>query len=320
MDRTGPYGGDAMTDRAAEWRPAEGAPARDERSPDPTAIRAGIRETRERLGDTLEALGERLNPQHITQQFKHEIRDATIGRVEHMARHAADRVQETRLSMMDTIRDNPIPAAMVGLGLGWLFMNRRRADGHASSDRDAYGSYRQPRVDAYDTGAYRGAEGGARDSRYYAAGPYAGAGSAGRAHAEDTGGSAPGAVDRVRDRAQETAHEVAERTQHAAHAVAQQTRTQVRRVEDRFEEQPLVVGAATLALGLAAGLALPASDREVRLMGDARDRLVDRVKDVAGETAGKVQHVASRVMDEAQTTARDAARDEGLGGPRTPQL
>jgi hypothetical protein len=113
---------------------------------------------------------------------------------------------------------------------------------------------------------------------------------------------------------------VAERTQHAAQAVAQQTRTQVRRVEDRFDEQPLVVGAATLALGLAAGLALPPSDREVRLMGDARDRLVDRVKDVAEEAAGKVQHVAARVMDEAQDTAREAARDEGLTGSRSPQL
>jgi ElaB/YqjD/DUF883 family membrane-anchored ribosome-binding protein len=317
-----------MADRASEWRPSA-ARSPDERMPDPAAIRAGIRETRERLGDTLEALGERLNPhqltQDLTQRIKHDIRDATIGRVEHMARHAADRVHETRSSMMDTIRENPIPAAMVGIGLGWLFMNRRRTESHAPN-RDAYAAYRQPRVDAYDTGAY-GA--GAYDSRY-AAGPAAGAYGAGHPQ-RDHPADAPGALDRARDRAQETAHQVADRTQHAAHevaertrhagqAVAHQTRAQVRRVEDRFEEQPLVVGAATLALGLAAGLALPVSDREVQLMGDARDRLVDRVKDVAEETAGKVQHVASRVMDEAQTTARDAARDEGLGSARTPQL
>jgi ElaB/YqjD/DUF883 family membrane-anchored ribosome-binding protein len=304
-----------MADRAGEWRPAA-ARTSDEHTPEPAAIRAGIRETRERLGDTLEALGERLNPHHITDRIKHDIRDATIGRVEHMARHAADRVHETRSSMMDTIRENPIPAAMVGIGLGWLFMNRRRTDGHASSGRDLYAAHRQPRVDAYDTGAYGAA--GTYDSRYYAGGAaYAG----GPAYpARDHDADAPGAVDRARERAQETAHAVADRTQQAAHTVAQQTRTQVRRVEDRFEEQPLVVGAATLALGLAAGLALPVSDREVQLMGDARDRLVDRVRDVAEETAGKVQHVASRVMDEAQTTARDASRDEGLGGPRASQL
>jgi len=291
--------------------------ADDDHAPDPAELRAGIRETRERLGETLEELGARLNPQHIRQQVKHDIRDATIGRVEHMARQAADRVQETRSSLADTIRENPIPAAMIGIGLGWLFMNRRRGD-DTSRARGAYDPYRQPRIDAYDTGAYGGSYGAAYDARY----------------AAGTGGYQshdPGAAERVRERASETAHDVAERTQyaaqavaqqtqHAAHAVAQQTRTQVRRVEDRFDEQPLVVGAATLALGLAAGLAVPPSDREVRLMGDARDRLVDRVKDVAGEAAGKVQHVAARVMDEAQDTAREAARDEGLTGSRSPQL
>lgn len=310
-----------MADRASEWTGADAAPRHaDDTTPDPAVIRAEIRETRERLGETLEELGARLNPQHITRQVKHDIRDATIGRVEHMARHAADRVQETRSSMMDTIRDNPIPAAMVGIGLGWLFMNRRRIDGHPAGG-SAYAPYRRPRVDAYDTGAYGEAYGGRAqagtyDSRY-AAGGYAAGAYAGGAYAKP---DEPGAVDRARERASETAHEVAERTQHAAHAVAEQTRTQVRRVEDRFDEQPLVVGAATLALGLAAGLALPPSDREVRLMGDARDRLVDRVKDVAEETADKVQHVAARVMDDAQTTAREAARDEGLTGSRAPQL
>lgn len=317
MERDDVQGADATSPaRAREWSAAAEPPSpHDDRTPDPAQLRAGIRETRERLGDTLEELGARLNPQHIRQQVKHDIRDATIGRVEHMARHAADRVQETRSSLAETIRENPIPAAMVGIGLGWLFMNRRRGDdGHRA--RGASDAYRQPRIDAYDTGAYGGAYGGAYDPRYAAGtGGYAGAYAAGGYQSHD-----PGAAERVRERASETAHDVAERTQHAAHAVAQQTRLQARRVEDRFDEQPLVVGAATLALGLAAGLALPASDREVRLMGDARDRLVDRVKDVAEEAADKVQHVAARVMDEAQDTAREAARDEGLTGSRSPQL
>ena len=99
-------------------------------TPDPAALRADIRETRERLGDTLEELGERLNPSllkhQVTQQVREHVRDATIGRVEHMARHAADRVSETRSTMIDTIRENPIPAAMAAFGLGWLFMNRSR--------------------------------------------------------------------------------------------------------------------------------------------------------------------------------------------------
>ncbi len=48
---------------------------------------------------------------------------------------AVDRVDDTRHSIMDNIRDNPIPAAMVGLGLGWLFINGRRDDRDARPAR-----------------------------------------------------------------------------------------------------------------------------------------------------------------------------------------
>jgi ElaB/YqjD/DUF883 family membrane-anchored ribosome-binding protein len=317
-----------MAERPHDWTAGDPNAHRadDPATPDPETIRAEIRETRDRLGHTLEELGERLNPQHIGQRVKHDIRDATIGRVEHMARQAVDRVQETRNSLADTIRENPIPSAMIGIGLGWLFMNRRR-----SAPSNVYGpyvAYPPRRVDAYDTGAYGGSgygTSGTYDSRYAAGGAYA-------AYDADE----PGAAERVRERASELGHEASERVREFGHEagerarefgqeaserareLADRTRSQARRaearVEDRFREQPLVVGAATLALGLAAGFALPATEREVALMGDARDKLVDRVKDVASETGEKVQHVASRVIDEAQHTAKEAARDEGLAG------
>src|SRR5688572_12085355 len=95
----------------------------------PSAIRADIQRTRERMGRTVEELGERLNPDRLKQQVKQNLHDATIGKAENMARNAAYRVDETRHNMMDNIRDNPIPAAMVGIGLGWLLLNNRRNDG-----------------------------------------------------------------------------------------------------------------------------------------------------------------------------------------------
>jgi hypothetical protein len=106
----------------------------------------------------------------------------------------------------------------------------------------------------------------------------------------------------------ETAGQLADRAQNVAGNVAQQTRTQTRRVQEQFTENPLAIGTATLALGLAAGLSVPATRKEAELVGDARDRLVDRVRNVARETKDKVQHVAERAMNEAET----AARDEGL--------
>src|ERR687886_211968 len=108
---------------------------------DPAAIRAEIAETRERLGDTIEEIGERLNPRHIKEQVKQNVREATIGRVENMAHSAVDRVNDTRRTITDTIRDNPIPAALVGVGLGWLIYNGTRQGSRGASRQSGVSEY-----------------------------------------------------------------------------------------------------------------------------------------------------------------------------------
>ena len=64
-------------------------------------LRADISATRSRMSETLDELGERLNPhvikEEITERVKEGIRGATIGRVPKMARHTADRMHDTRL-------------------------------------------------------------------------------------------------------------------------------------------------------------------------------------------------------------------------------
>src|SRR5688572_28778585 len=87
---------------------------------DPVALRADIDRTRRRISEDLDELGQRLNPQNVKAQIKDGVREATIGRVENMARQAGD-------GLMQTIKDNPLPAAMAGIGLAWLFMNRSGA-------------------------------------------------------------------------------------------------------------------------------------------------------------------------------------------------
>lgn len=283
-----------------------------------TVIRAEIVETRERMSDTLDEIGERLNPhvirEQVTERVKDGIRDATIGRMEHMARSAADRVSDTRSSMADTIRDNPIPAAMVAVGLGWLMWNgrsdRQQGSRGLAAGRSAYGG---PYAAGY---AYGGS------NPYTGVGEYAG----GYAGAYGSSESERGAMERARERAgeatdsvKERAHEladrahdvagtVAERTHDLAGTVADRTRRGAGRVEDGFYANPLALGAVAAAVGLAAGLAAPATDREVQLMGGAHDRLVDTVKDRVQDLAQKTETVVDRTANEAKT----AAREEGL--------
>ena len=279
-----------------------------------TVIRAEIVETRERMSDTLSEIGERLNPHvvkdQVTERVKDGIRDATIGRVEHMARNAADKVSETRSGIADTIRENPIPAAMVAIGLGWLAMNGRK-----ESSRD---DYRRP----YRFGAAGGPYAGGASASYGAGGAYGATGYGGygqgmeeeslvdkaRDRAGDLGASAKNAAGSVVEGAQNAAGAVAHGAQDLAGAVVDRTRRGAGRVEDTFYENPLAIGAVSLALGIAAGLAAPPTDREVQLMGSARDRFVDQVKDTVQDKAEKAQHVAERAMEE----TKNAAREEGL--------
>src|SRR5918992_5511475 len=103
--------------------------------PETTIIRAEIRETRERMGETIEEIGERLNPNRLKAQVKEDIREATIGRVENAARNTVERVSEAPRSIANVMRENPIPAAMIGIGLGWLLFNRRERNGSTASYR-----------------------------------------------------------------------------------------------------------------------------------------------------------------------------------------
>ncbi len=105
-------------------------------SDEPGALRHDIAQTRESMSRTIDAIQERLSPQRIvneaketvkdtvreaTESVKDSVREATVGRVQDMATTIRDSASDAGNSVMDTIRQNPIPAAMAGLGLGWLF-------------------------------------------------------------------------------------------------------------------------------------------------------------------------------------------------------
>ncbi|MFN2398223.1 MAG: DUF3618 domain-containing protein [Gemmatimonadaceae bacterium] len=263
------------------------------------AIQSDISATRERMSHTLGQIGERLNPQHLKDKVKEGIHDATIGKVKNMAQKTANRVQETGHSITDTIRENPIPAALVGVGLGWLFFSKRRSVAN-NVGRQTYRDSAQSRGGAYSYSDYTSS------------------GSTSDGHGTGFEGT-QSTAERVKDRAdeivgdiKEKAGEVADKAKDVASDVGERSRYEASRVEDRFYENPLAIGAIAIAAGVAAGLALPATHKETTLVGAARDRFVDRVREVAAETKDKVENVADRVMDEAKSTAKEAAREEGL--------
>lgn len=149
-------------------------------SDDPEEIREQIERTREDMSLTLDELQERLSPQHLAQQAKDTVREATVGRVQHMVESAgttasevAERAQDTAGTIVERAREYPIPVALVGAGLVWWMMRGSSSNGGTSSRsgpswRTSSGRASYPGAAAYDAaydeaGYDVGSEGG-RDS------------------------------------------------------------------------------------------------------------------------------------------------------------
>ncbi len=111
-------------------------------SDDPDMIRRQIEHTRAQLTSTINAIGERLSPENLIEQAKTSVREATVGRIKDMSYQANRRVEGMSNSLGDTMRANPLPVALVGIGLGWLALATRSKRSGNGSDMSGNYSYR----------------------------------------------------------------------------------------------------------------------------------------------------------------------------------
>ncbi len=255
--------------------------------PDPTRAeiertRAEIERTRADMSETVDAIQDRLSPENLKEQAKDRVKEATVGRA-----------QEAGSGIMTTIRANPLPAALTGIGLTWLFASARSQ----SSGRSRY--YRGRTYDAYDYDY---------PPRY----DYDSTTTSGPSSAGEVLGRTRDKVGETASRAQDRTGQVASQAQDRASNVSDQVQYQTRRANDQLQrmlrQNPLTVGALAVGVGAAVGLALPQTSREHEVMGEARDTLVEKAQEKAGEAQEKVQ----RVAEEAQSAAKGEAENQGL--------
>lgn len=77
--------------------------------------RAEIESTRADMGETVDAIQQRLSPENLKEQAKDRVKEATVGKA-----------QGGGSTIVESVRANPLPAALTGLGLTWLLMSARR--------------------------------------------------------------------------------------------------------------------------------------------------------------------------------------------------
>ena len=226
-------------------------------------IRADIETTREEMGGTLEALGDKLDPGRVVEQAKENVREATIGRVEEAVETVGATTRGMTDMVLETIRRNPIPAAITGAGLLLLWMNRSQTDGR-------HGSYRN--AERYP---YRGESGSS-------GGPIEGAKEAASSAADGVSNVALS----VGEGAQQAVGEVAYRGREAASQVG----TQFDRV---LQTSPLALGAVALGAGAVVGALVPETQQEREMLGEASQKVGSTVRDTVSEAMSTVEEKAS---------------------------
>ncbi|MFL5522619.1 MAG: hypothetical protein ACJ8AF_00780, partial [Gemmatimonadaceae bacterium] len=247
-------------------------------------------------------LGTRLNPERLKQQAKDKIRGATIGKVQTMAQTTVDKASNAGRSVTDIVRDNPLPAALIAAGISWMAWNSKRGKSSISETSSVEGSWEDSER------SYRSTSQRYRSSEYGQSSGISQSGNGDDGLPEKVRERAGTVVDGVGSLAQRTT----EKTRSAAGAVAETAKAQTDKVADALQSNPLPLGLIAAALGVAAGLALPTTQKERELVGEKRDEIVDKAKGVVTEKKEQVKRVAERVVSEARTAATQAAREEGL--------
>jgi hypothetical protein len=285
-------------------------------------IRTGLADARDIVKDDL---------QKAITHAKQSARAATLGKVEDLATSLGDVMNETRDTLLETIRHNPIPAALAGVGLAWLLMNRsssaERRRPQDTRGPEGYGP-RTATGSSFRDGARHGSQAVA-DVAHRASDVVSHAGhrmastatealaQAGETvhHAGESAGAllqgAASAAGHVSDHAAHAALHFVQGASDAASGALESARSQARRVERGFDsmlrERPLAVGAAVVIAGAALGYALPRTRQEDALMGQSRDRFIQGAEAAIHDAASAVGHVTALTADATKDALEGAA-------------
>ena len=228
-------------------------------------IEREIARTREEMSETIGAIQDRLRPSTIVSNTVERVKSAATERVKHMADSAShsardlmDRTRDAAGEMSHSAPRHTVPTALIGIGCAWLMYHWLRNPGRGRQASSLYGD----------------------------------------------DGVAPGMFDpeefyRDTDTWDPPEEFASLGTSHSTRDLAREAGTAVTRTQNQLQRlmhsNPLLVAAGALAVGAAVGLALPATQRENALMGEARESVMERGHDLARSAASRAKDAAGNV-------------------------
>jgi len=278
-------------------------------------IKGQIEETRREMGETIDAIQEKLSLSNISDQVsehvsnavetaKDAVYDATVGKAVYFMKNVGDGI--TSNSIVRTAKNNPFPFILIGLGAGLLAYQNFSS----GSRRRSHGVYRgRHEFRAADT-EFEG-QGIRQDFDRTSPGRNRQAGSMVNSAKETLSGvgesvsSAAGTAYNKVSGAVDTVYSSTGDALGTAYNKVGEFGSVARDQYDHYlEENPLALGAVALAVGAAVGMAIPSTRYEGELMGEARQQLVERAQSTATGLLDKTK----QVVNETGKTMTEQAR------------
>ena len=291
-------------DSALERREFDSTVSTDETPEETEQIKARISETRSQMGETIDAIQERLSIANIQEQVSETVSsalesakdtayDATIGKAVSFMKNVGDGITDS--GAFRTVTKNPLPLALIGLGTGLLVYQSysRKSSYRSTGPRGLYGRS--------EAGSFESGRSSAGNIPNRTSEGISGKASAALESVTSTAGSAIDSVTGAVTNAYSGAGDIANR---AYDRVGEYGNVVSEKYDEYLEENPLALGALAVAFGAAVGFAIPSTQYEGRLMGEARENLMERAQEAAGSLVDKAKQVAN----EAGQTIKEEAR------------
>ena len=240
---------------------------------DPERLEREIDQKREDIGQIVDALENKLSPGQI---------------FDRVVNFSKGNGREFTQNIGQTLKANPVPVLLTSIGLLWLYASR--------NDTPSPGTGRSTFI-ASRPGMGSGVDAdGMMDRAREIGGNVSDT-------VSDTWNQARSRVSDAAAQVSDTASRLADSAQDARAALQHQAERATQGFNNLLRDNPLALGAIGIAVGALLGAALPSTEPENRLMGEASDRLAERAKQVVQTGADK---------------ARDAVHDMGQppGGVR----
>lgn len=298
-----------------------------DQSRDYDALQRDIRESQSRITETIGALRHKagqLAPRTVMENAMNRMHSNSGGRGQRQDDRNDHRFQRGQSrgwtsSVSSAVRDNPIPLALIGLGVGWLALSgsgydRRIArSGAVHSVRDRAGTAAE-----YARDTFYSATDSVRDAASTAYDRASDAVSSARDHIPGMGGHTYS----VGQSSQQSSRQSGSTPSHhdsGRHGLmaTERMHSATSRLWDMVDEHPLVAGVMGVALGAALGASIPSTRYENEWIGDYADEATHRAKELAQEAMDRGTRAARAAVEAAKEevgdavgAAGDAAREE----------